>query len=139
MVDTMIAFELASPEKLLISQAVQMVVVPGDQGDFGVLAGHARMISSMRSGTICIYTEGVIRTRIFVSGGFAEVTPERCIVLAQDAVPLDQIDRAQVERTIEDRVQDVGTASSETERDTAERRLGIARTMLEAVTRPAYQ
>lgn len=139
MVDTMIAFELASPEKLLISQAVQMVVVPGDQGDFGVLAGHARMISSMRSGTICIYTEGVIRTRIFVSGGFVEVTPERCIVLAQDAVPLDQIDRAQVERTIEDRVQDVSTASSETERDTAERRLGIARTMLEAVTRPAYQ
>ena len=54
-------------------------------------------------------------------------------------MPLDQIDRAQVERTIEDEVQEVSAASSETERDTAERRLGIARTMLEAVTRPAYQ
>ena len=139
MAESMIAFVLVSPEKLLVSQSVQMVVVPGDQGDFGVLVGHAQMISSMRPGTICIYTEGVISTRIFVSGGFAEVTPERCVVLAEDAMPLDQIDRAQVERTIEDEVQEVSAASSETERDTAERRLGIARTMLEAVTRPAYQ
>lgn len=139
MAESVIEFELASPEKLLLSEAVQMVVVPGDQGDFGVLPGHAPMISTMRPGTICIYADDVVRDRIFVSGGFAEVTPERCTVLAEDAVPLDQIDRAQVEQTIKDVAEDADIASSDAERAAAERRLDLARAMLEAVTHPAYQ
>lgn len=139
MAESVIEFELASPEKLLLSEAVQMVVVPGDQGDFGVLPGHAPMISTMRPGTICIYADGAVRDRIFVSGGFAEVTPERCTVLAEDAVPLDQIDRAQVEQAIKDVAEDADSAASDAERAAAERRLDLARAMLEAVAHPAYQ
>lgn len=139
MTNTAIEFELASPEKLLLSEAVQMVVVPGDQGDFGVLPGHAPMISTMRPGTICIFADGAVRARIFVSGGFAEVTPERCTVLAEDALPLDQIDRAQVEQTIKDVGEDADIASNDSERASAERRLNLARAMLVAVTDPAYQ
>ncbi len=134
-----IEFELVSPERLVLSEAVEMVVVPGDQGDFGVLPGHAPMISSMRPGTICIFADGGVSTRIFVSGGFAEVTPERCTVLAEDAVPLDQIDRALVEQTIRDVGEDAEVATSETERAAAERRLVVVRAMLEAVAEPVYQ
>jgi F-type H+-transporting ATPase subunit epsilon len=93
-----VQFELVSPEKLLVSRDVGMVVVPGSEGDFGVLPDHAPLISTVRPGVIDIYDDGnTISDRIFVSGGFAEVTGERCTVLALDAVPLKDIDRAATE------------------------------------------
>jgi F-type H+-transporting ATPase subunit epsilon len=96
-----VQFELVSPERLLLSEAVDMVVVPGTEGNFGVLAGHSLLISTVRPGVIDVY-EG--SERIFVSGGFAEVTAERCTVLADEAVPLSSLDAATVEaelRTLE--------------------------------------
>jgi len=92
-------FELVSPEKLLLSEPVGMVVVPGTEGNFGVLPGHALFISPVRPGVIDVYAEGMpdITERIFVSGGFAEVTPERCTVLADEAVPVSSLDRAALE------------------------------------------
>jgi F-type H+-transporting ATPase subunit epsilon len=93
-------FELVSPEKLLLSDAVAMVVVPGGEGHFGVLPGHALLISTVRTGVIDVYAEEptAISQRIFVSGGFAEVTPERCTVLADEAVPLSSLDRAELDQ-----------------------------------------
>ena len=67
-------FDLVSPEKLLLSEDVEMVVVPGAEGDFGVLIGHAPLISSLRPGVINTYTGKKVEKRIFVAGGFAEVT-----------------------------------------------------------------
>ena len=99
-----VQFELVSPEKLLLSEAVDMVVVPGSEGNFGVLAGHSLLISTVRPGVIDVYEGSEISERIFVSGGFAEVTAERCTVLADEAVPLSSLDAAAVEaelRTIE--------------------------------------
>jgi F-type H+-transporting ATPase subunit epsilon len=99
-----VQFELVSPEKLLLSEAVDMVVVPGSEGNFGVLAGHSLLISTVRPGVIDVYEGSEISERIFVSGGFAEVTAERCTVLADEAVPLSSLDAATVEaelRTIE--------------------------------------
>ncbi len=92
-----IGFELVSPEKLLLSEDVEMVMVPGGEGNFGVLPGHALFISTVRPGVIDVYEGNKVSERIFVSGGFAEVTPERCTVLADEAVPLSSLDRAQVE------------------------------------------
>ena len=77
-----VEFELVSPEKLLVSQPVDMVVVPGSEGNFGVLAGHSPFISTIRPGVIDIFEGERIVDRIFIAGGFAEVTETRCTVLA---------------------------------------------------------
>jgi len=79
---------------------VEMVVVPGGEGNFGVLPGHALFISTVRPGVIDVYEGNKVSERIFVSGGFAEVTPERCTVLADEAVPLSSLDRAQIEESV---------------------------------------
>ena len=93
-------FELVSPEKLLLSEAVAMVVVPGGEGNFGVLPGHSLLMSTVRPGVIDVYGDEQTRIseRIFVAGGFAEVTPERCTVLADEAVPLSSLDRTELEQ-----------------------------------------
>jgi F-type H+-transporting ATPase subunit epsilon len=99
-----VQFELVSPEKLLLSEAVDMVVVPGSEGNFGVLAGHSLLISTVRPGVIDVYDGSEISERIFVSGGFAEVTAERCTVLADEAMPLSSLDVGTIEnsqRTLE--------------------------------------
>jgi F-type H+-transporting ATPase subunit epsilon len=86
-------FELVSPERLILSEMVEMVVVPGVEGNFGVLPGHAPLISSIRPGTIEVYEGREVVQRFFVVGGIAEVTPERCTVLADEAVDPDSLDR----------------------------------------------
>jgi F-type H+-transporting ATPase subunit epsilon len=139
-------FELVSPERLLLSEQVHMVIVPGSEGNFGVLPGHALFISTVRPGVIDVYEDESVTERIFVSGGFAEVTPERCTVLADEAVPLSSIDRGDTEqqaRSLESTVaglrDQAGRLSGE-ERDkavadlhAAERRLAVAQAKLAAV------
>jgi F-type H+-transporting ATPase subunit epsilon len=95
-----IGFELVSPEKLLLSEDVEMVVVPGGEGNFGVLPGHALLISTVRPGVIEVYEGNRVSERIFVSGGFAEVTSERCTVLADEAMPVSSLDRGQIEESL---------------------------------------
>lgn len=95
-----VEFELVSPERLLLSTPVEMVVVPGGEGDFGVLPGHAPMISTVRPGVISIWKGGAVDRRVFVAGGVAEVQPERCTVLAEDAVPLEDADEGEADRRI---------------------------------------
>jgi len=90
-----VQFELVTPERLLVSAVVEMVVVPGSEGNFGVLPGHAPFISTLRPGTVDIYDAArAITQRIFVAAGIAEVTPERCTVLADEAMPPEALDRA---------------------------------------------
>src|ERR1700757_2767801 len=95
-----IQFELVSPERLLVSTEVEMVVVPGTEGNFGVLPGHSPLISTIRPGTIDIYENRVITQQFFVVGGLAEVTPERCTVLADEAMPPDMLNRAELDREL---------------------------------------
>jgi F-type H+-transporting ATPase subunit epsilon len=133
-----VEFELVSPEKLLVSEAVEMVVVPGAEGDFGVLAGHAATVSSIRPGVLAVFEGGTAASRIFVSGGFAEVTPERCTVLADDAAPLEDLDRAEIERTIPDLRDDVAAARSDAEREAAEKALVIAEAKIAVLDNPVY-
>lgn len=91
-------FELVSPERLLSSGRVAMVVVPGTEGDFGVLPGHAPLMSTIRPGAIAIYEtdSDTLTRRIFVDGGFAEVSERGLTILAESAVPVADIDPAQV-------------------------------------------
>lgn len=95
-----VALEIVSPEKLLLSRPVDMVVIPASEGDMGVLEGHTPMIVMLRGGPIDIYTGEQISERLFVAGGFAEVTQERCTVLANEAIPVAQLSRAEGQRRL---------------------------------------
>jgi F-type H+-transporting ATPase subunit epsilon len=97
-----VQFELVTPERLVLSTEVEMVVVPGAEGNFGVLPGHAPLISTIRPGMIDIYeTRPTISDRIFVVSGIAEVTPERCTVLAEEAMTPGSLDRAATEAELQ--------------------------------------
>ncbi len=131
MADDRVEFELVSPERLLLSEEVEMVVVPGTDGDFGVLPRHTPMISTVRPGVIRVYEKGAVKESIFVAGGFAEVTPERCTVLADQAMPVAEIDRAAAERQLQDAREDLADAKDESERMAAEKAVTVAETMLQ--------
>ncbi|HHZ68404.1 MAG TPA: ATP synthase F1 subunit epsilon [Alphaproteobacteria bacterium] len=128
-----VEFELVSPERLLVSQGVDMVVVPGEDGDFGVLPGHALFLSGVRPGVIEIYDGDKISDRIFVAGGFAEVTGERCTVLAEEAVNLAEVERTTVEARIRDNEQAISIASPDEDVSSYRIDLGIGRALLEAL------
>lgn len=133
-----VEFELVSPERLLVSESVEMVVVPGAEGDFGVLAGHAATVSSIRPGVLAVYDNGAVSSRVFVAGGFAEVTPERCTVLADDAVPLDELDRGEIEKSIADLKDDIAVARDDAERETAEKALAVAEAKIAVLNNAIY-
>ena len=95
-----VEFELVSPERLVKSQPVEMVVVPGAEGDLGILPGHSPLIAEVRPGVIDIREHGEVSEQIFVSGGFCEVSPERCTVLAREAIPIIEIDKAAAEQRL---------------------------------------
>jgi F-type H+-transporting ATPase subunit epsilon len=105
-------FELVSPERVLISEEAEQVVVPGRDGDFGVLPGHAPVISTLRPGVLDItLPEG--RRRVFVKGGFADVDPTRLTVLAQSALDLDNLGSDAVARELATAEEDLAAASDD--------------------------
>ena len=126
-----IAFELVSPDRLLLSEDVEMVVIPGTEGDFGVLVEHAPMISSVRPGILEVHNEGAEPRRIFVSGGFAEVTGNRCVVMTEEALPLDEVERSDIEQRIKDGEEDLEAVKTDHERHSIEIRLETLRNLLE--------
>ena len=130
-----VALEIVSPEKLLLSQDVGMVVLPAAEGDLGVLPGHAPMIVSLRGGVISIYEDGKnVSARLFVAGGFAEITDTRCTILADEAVAVAELSRA----TAQTRLADAEAAWQATDKmdiaaiDDAQDRLHAARAMIDA-------
>ena len=127
-----VRFELVSPQKLVLSRQVDMVVVPGAEGDFGVLPRHSLLISTVRPGVIEVYEGGAVKERIFVAGGFAEVTPERCTVLADEALPVDKIEPASVEAQLKDLREDAADAGSIEARAAAEKAIAVAEAKLAA-------
>ncbi len=128
-----VTFELVSPEQLLLSRPVDMVVVPGSEGDFGVLPRHAPVISAVRPGVIDVHEDGKVSERIFVGGGFAEVTAERCTVLAEQALPVGDLDRGQAEQQLKDAREDLADAKDDSERASAEQQISVAEAMLQAL------
>lgn len=120
-----VEFELVSPERLLVSKPVDMVVVPGAEGDFGVLRGHAPLISTLRLGVIDIHDAGGVADRIFVAGGFAEVTAERCTVLAEQAIRVSDLSRGAIEGEIKGLRDRLAVADGDGERGTLAARIAV--------------
>ncbi|MDX2028749.1 MAG: ATP synthase F1 subunit epsilon [Alphaproteobacteria bacterium] len=128
-------FELVSPEALLVNKQVALVTVPGGEGDFGVLAGHAPLIASVRPGIIEVFEQegSAASDRIFVAGGFAEVTNERCTVLAEDAVPVAELNRTELEEQAANLVEDIALAKTDGERASLQAKLAIAKAKMQAI------
>lgn len=130
-----VAFELVAPERLLASVEADMVVVPGEEGDFGVLPGHSALVSLIRPGVLSIYEGDSVKDRIFIEGGFAEVNPQGLIVLAEAAVPVDELDLSDAQIALRDAQDDLNDAKdpSVTERENLERLLNIAQTRVDVL------
>jgi F-type H+-transporting ATPase subunit epsilon len=126
--------ELVSPEKLLLSRAVEMVVFPAADGEMGVLAGHAPMIVALRGGVISVSEGGKVTEQLFVAGGFAEVAADRVTILADEATPLASLSKSDAEARLAEAEAAFTSAANETpeKREVVMERLLAARVMVEA-------
>ncbi len=115
-----IAFDLVSPERLLLSTEAEMVTIPGTEGDMGVMAGHMPLISTLRPGVVSVSDSD---QRFYVLGGFAEVNSAKLTVLAEEAVPVAELDAAALAQRIKNAEEDVGLAKSDGERAKAQQAL----------------
>ena len=98
-----ISFELVSPENLIFNDEVGMIIVPGKDGDIGVLPGHSKLLSSLRPGRVMVYGEDKnLLKSFFVSGGFVEVNPEKCILLAEDVDEMNTLNKNNIEKEMQD-------------------------------------
>jgi F-type H+-transporting ATPase subunit epsilon len=110
-----IIFDLVSPERLLLSKPVDMVTVPGSEGYMGVMAGHAALVSTLRAGMIDMEDDGQ-DTRFFIRGGFAEINAEKITVLAEEAIPMTELDLAVLDQRIADAQDDEIAAKTDEDR-----------------------
>ena len=125
-------FRLVMPEREVLATEADMVVVPGSEGDFGVLHGHAPLISTVRPGVLEVLQGNKVEQRFIVVGGFAEVTPERCTVLADEAVPFEQVTPemlADRERVAQEELSD---ATTDAEKVVAQKNLAVAKDLRRA-------
>ena len=116
-------FELVSPERLLLSEDVAEVDIPGTDGDMGILPGHAPVLSTLRPGVITVTRDSGQKDRIFVRGGFAEVNPQGLTVLAETAIPLAELDAAALAQHVKDLEEDVADAQDDESRRRAQEAL----------------
>ncbi len=109
-----ISFDLVSPEKLLFKDEVGMIIVPGKDGDIGVLPGHSKLLSSLRPGKILVYSEDKnLLKSFFVSGGFVEINPEKCILLAESVDEMSNLDK----NSLQQKVHELENSSEETNKN----------------------
>lgn len=127
-------FALVSPERELFHGDVDSVVVPGSEGEFGVLPNHAPVMSVIKPGALRVLNEGGER-RIFVNGGFADVTPEGLTVLAEDAVDIADVDAAEVEAQLKAAQEDLRDTNTDAKREAAERAIARLDALRAAVAR----
>ena len=113
-----IAFDLVSPEKLLLSAEADMVTVPGTEGYMGVMAGHAPVVTTLRAGMIDVNANGK-DDRYFIRGGFAEIGPTKITVLAEEAIPMTEMDLAVLDHRISDAQEDELAADNDADRGRA--------------------
>ena len=127
-----ISFDLVSPENLIFNDEVGMIIVPGKDGDIGVLPGHSKLISSLRSGRVMVYGENKdLLKSFFVSGGFAEVNPEKCIVLGETVEEMNSLDKNSIEKEIQE-LQNKDT-------DESKQKILIANAKIEALNASFYE
>ena len=126
-----ISFDLVSPESLIFNEDVGMIIIPGKDGDLGILPGHSKIMSSLRPGRVMVYGEGKSLVKsFFVSGGFAEINPEKCIVLAESVNVMSELDKSLVEKEIQE------LESKDT--DESKEKIYIAKKKIEALNYSFY-
>ena len=130
--DNTISFDLVSPEQLVFSDKVGMIIIPGKEGDIGVLPGHSKLLSSLRSGRVMVYGEGKqLLKSFFVSAGFVEVNPEKCILLAEEVFEMNTLDK----NTIQQQIQELENKTS----DESEQQYLIAKSKIAALESTYYE
>ncbi len=129
-------FELVSPERLLVSEQVESVVIPGAEGEMTVMAEHAPVMTIIKPGVVTVKTAAGSQERYVVFGGFADILPSGCTLLAESAVAVKDIDRADVARRIQEAREDVADAKDDASRTKAEQFLHQL-TTLESALLPA--
>lgn len=129
-------FELVSPERLLVSEEVQSVVIPGAEGEMTVLANHAPVMTTVKPGVVTVKTASGAEERYVVFGGFADILPSGCTLLAESATAVKDIDRAEIARRIQEASEDVTDAKDDESRTRAEAFLAQL-TTLEGAILPA--
>lgn len=128
------SFDLISPERRVMSTPARSVTAPGEAGEFGVLPGHMALLSDLRPGVIFVDVEGESAPRrIFITGGFADVTPSHCVVLAEEAISVEMLDPAEIEGTLSDLAEDLTLAKDDATRARVLARMAIERARLNAV------
>lgn len=127
-----IQFELVSPERRLVSEPVTMAVIPGTEGEFGVLSGHSALVASLKPGVVELQFDGQDARRIFIAGGFADVTPEQCTVLAEEAINVADIDVTELEQQVANLNEDLAIAQEAADKARIEKRITLANAKLDA-------
>ncbi len=121
MADNKLHFELVSPERLLMDVTADGVMVPGSEGDFMVLPGHAPMLSTIRPGVIEVYEDdNDTPEKLFIRSGFAEVSPVGLVVLAEEAIAVSELSKSDVEQRLQNAKEDLEDATTDEERRSAE-------------------
>ncbi len=129
-------FQLVSPDGKLFSNQVDMVVIPGDEGDLGVMARHAPMVVALKPGIIDIYeTQGEIAERIFVAGGFANIHEGGCTVMADEGIPVNDIDPQELESFIEQSLAKLEKVADQADKAQIESEISVARAKIEMMKR----
>ena len=101
--ESTIFFDLVSPEQLVFNDKAGMIIVPGKEGDIGVLPGHNKLLSSLRPGRIMVFGEDKqLLNSFFVSGGFVEINPEKCIVLAEEVFEMSALNKNEIEKQVQE-------------------------------------
>ncbi|MEM7071063.1 MAG: ATP synthase F1 subunit epsilon [Pseudomonadota bacterium] len=139
MTEDSLILEIVGPDQSMLECQVEMVVVPASEGDIGVLPGHSPLISSLRPGSVVIFEAGKATQRFFVSGGFFEVTPTRCKVLANEAYEIDKLDPKHIETKCSNAKDDLSLAREEKEQEKCQNNLDIYEKMLDAYNNPSYK
>lgn len=129
-------FELVSPERLLVSEQVESVVIPGAEGEMTVMAHHAPVMTTIKPGVVTLKTAGGKEERYVVFGGFADIVPAGCTLLAESAVAVGDIDRADLARRIQEAKEDAADSKDDQSRSKAEQFLSQL-TTLEGALLPA--
>ena len=127
-----ISFDLVSPEQLVFNDKAGMIIVPGKEGDIGVLPGHSKFLSSLRSGRLMVYGEGKqLLKSFFVTGGFVEINPEKCIVLVEEVFEMNSLNKSEIEK----QVQELENETS----DELKQQYLIAKSKIEALNSSYYE
>ena len=126
-------FELVSPERLLVSEQVESVVIPGAEGEMTVMAQHAPVMTTIKPGVVTVKTVGGSEERFVVFGGFADILPSGCTLLAESATHVNDIDRADLTRRIQEAKEDAADANDDESRSKAEQFLSQLTTLEGAI------